>query len=36
MGQKVIPTSLRLKKQKNWNSKWIVDNNDYSNLLHFD
>nr|YP_010616485.1 ribosomal protein S3 [Peronosclerospora sorghi]WAU47938.1 ribosomal protein S3 [Peronosclerospora sorghi] len=36
MGQKSIPISLRLNKKKNWNSKWIVDNNDYSNLLHFD
>ena len=25
MGQKVIPISLRLKKHKNWNSKWIVN-----------
>nr|DAD55263.1 TPA_asm: ribosomal protein S3 [Phytophthora agathidicida] len=36
MGQKIIPISLRLKKKKNWNSKWIVNNNEYSNLLHFD
>ena len=36
MGQKIIPISLRLKKQKNWNSKWIVNNIEYSNLLHFD
>nr|DAD55029.1 TPA_asm: ribosomal protein S3 [Phytophthora agathidicida] len=35
MGQKIIPISLRLKKKKNWNSKWIVNNNEYSNLLHF-
>ena len=36
MGQKIIPISLRLKKQKNWSSKWIVNNNEYSNLLHLD
>lgn len=36
MGQKIIPISLRLNKKKNWTSKWIVDKNEYSNLLHFD
>ena len=36
MGQKIIPINLRLNKKKNWNSKWIVNNNDYANLLHFD
>lgn len=36
MGQKIIPISLRLKNKKNWNSTWIVSNNEYSNLLHFD
>ena len=36
MGQKIIPISLRLNKNKNWNSKWIVHNSEYSNLLHFD
>lgn len=36
MGQKIIPISLRLKNKKNWNSKWIVDKNEYPNLLHFD
>ena len=36
MGQKTIPTSLRLNKNKNWNSKWIVEKNEYSSLLHFD
>jgi len=36
MGQKVIPISLRLNKNENWHSKWIVDKNEYSNLLHFD
>nr|YP_010394959.1 ribosomal protein S3 [Phytophthora x alni]DAZ89396.1 TPA_asm: ribosomal protein S3 [Phytophthora x alni] len=36
MGQKIIPISLRLNKKKNWNSKWIVNDNEYSNLLHFD
>jgi small subunit ribosomal protein S3 len=36
MGQKIIPTSLRLNKNKNWNSKWIVNKDEYSNLLHFD
>lgn len=36
MGQKVIPISLRLNKKENWNSKWVVEKNEYSNLLHFD
>nr|YP_010507842.1 ribosomal protein S3 [Phytophthora capensis]UXG55939.1 ribosomal protein S3 [Phytophthora capensis] len=36
MGQKIIPISLRLTEKKNWSSKWIVNNNEYSNLLHFD
>ena len=36
MGQKIIPISLRLNKNKNWNSKWIVEKNKYSSLLHFD
>src|SRR4051794_27744744 len=36
MGQKVIPISLRLNKTENWHSKWTVDKNEYSNLLHFD
>ena len=36
MGQKVIPISLRLNKNENWHSKWIVDKKEYSNLLHFD
>ena len=36
MGQKIIPISLRLNKQKNWSSKWIVNTTEYSNLLHFD
>ena len=36
MGQKVIPISLRLNKNENWHSKWIVEKNEYSNLLHFD
>nr|YP_010394567.1 ribosomal protein S3 [Phytophthora podocarpi]DAZ88614.1 TPA_asm: ribosomal protein S3 [Phytophthora podocarpi] len=36
MGQKIIPISLRLNKKKNWSSKWIVDADEYSNLLHFD
>lgn len=36
MGQKVIPISLRLKKKENWHSKWIIEKNNYSNLLHFD
>nr|YP_010394802.1 ribosomal protein S3 [Phytophthora versiformis]DAZ89239.1 TPA_asm: ribosomal protein S3 [Phytophthora versiformis] len=36
MGQKIIPISLRLNKKKNWSSKWIVPNDEYSNLLHFD
>ena len=35
MGQKIIPISLRLNKRKNWESKWIVDKNEYSILLHF-
>jgi ribosomal protein S3 len=36
MGQKVIPISLRLNKNENWHSKWIVGKNEYSKLLHFD
>src|SRR5688500_8936595 len=36
MGQKIIPISLRLNKNENWHSKWIVEKNEYSNLLHFD
>ena len=36
MSQKVIPISLRLYKKKNWDSKWVTDKNNYSNLLHFD
>ena len=36
MGQKNKPISLKLKKKKNWNSKWIVDKIEYSNLFHFD
>lgn len=36
MGQKIIPISLRLNKNENWHSKWTVDKNEYSNLLHFD
>ena len=36
MGQKIIPISLRLNKNENWHSNWIVVKKDYSNLLHFD
>lgn len=36
MGQKIIPTSLRLNKNENWHSKWTVEKNEYSSLLHFD
>lgn len=36
MGQKIIPISLRLNKNENWHSKWIVEKNQYSSLLHFD
>jgi len=36
MGQKIIPISLRLNKTENWHSKWIVEKNEYSRLLHFD
>jgi small subunit ribosomal protein S3 len=36
MGQKIIPISLRLNKNENWHSKWMVEKNEYSNLLHFD
>ena len=36
MGQKIIPISLRLKNKKNWHSQWIVDNKNYSEILHFD
>jgi len=36
MGQKIIPISLRLNKNENWHSKWVVEKNEYPNLLHFD
>lgn len=36
MGQKIIPTSLRLLKNKNWHSKWAIDKNEYSNFLCLD
>jgi len=36
MGQKIIPISLRLNKNENWHSKWIVEKNEYPKLLHFD
>jgi small subunit ribosomal protein S3 len=36
MGQKIIPISLRLNKNENWQSKWVIEKNEYSNLLHFD
>jgi len=36
MGQKIIPISLRLNKNENWHSNWVVEKNEYSNLLHFD
>ena len=34
MSQKIIPYSLRLFKDKNWNSNWIINKNNYSDLLH--
>ena len=36
MAQKVIPTSLRLFKNKNWNSKWIVNHSIYSHFYYID
>jgi small subunit ribosomal protein S3 len=36
MGQKIIPISLRLNKRKNWESKWIVEKNEYSFLFYLD
>ncbi len=36
MAQKVIPTSLRLKHQKNWLSEWFVDKRDFSKNFHTD
>ena len=36
MGQKIIPINLRLYKKRNWQSQWITDYDEYSNLLHFD
>lgn len=36
MNQKVIPISLRLNKNKNWSSKWIVDTKEYSKFFHID
>jgi len=36
MGQKIIPISLRLNKNKNWHSQWVVEKNNYAEILHFD
>lgn len=36
MGQKIIPTSLRSYRQKNWCSNWIENPLHYSNLLSLD
>lgn len=36
MGQKIIPTSLRLFQHKIWNSKWIVNQSVYSNFYYID
>jgi small subunit ribosomal protein S3 len=35
MGQKVVPTGLRLGINKTWNSRWFADT-DYAKLLHED
>ena len=36
MGQKIIPTSLRLNKYQNQNSLWFVEKKNYPEYLHFD
>lgn len=36
MGQKIIPKSFRLDHKKNWESSWVVPENQYSNFLLFD
>lgn len=36
MGQKIIPISLRLNKNKNWHSQWVVEKKNYAEILHFD
>lgn len=36
MGQKIIPISLRLNKNKNWNTQWTVNKSEYSKFLFFD
>lgn len=36
MGQKIISTSLRLNKKKNWESKWIINKDEYAFLLYLD
>ncbi len=36
MGQKIIPKSFRLNHAKNWESSWIVRENQYSNLFYYD
>jgi hypothetical protein len=35
MGQKTIPTSLRLNQNQNWKCQWMVDKYEYSNFLYF-
>lgn len=36
MGQKIVPTSLRLQINKQWDSKWVASLENYSNLFFFD
>ena len=33
MGQKVNPIGFRLAVNRNWNSRWYADHNDFSGML---
>ncbi|NLJ62846.1 MAG: 30S ribosomal protein S3, partial [Alcaligenaceae bacterium] len=33
MGQKVHPIGFRLAVNRNWNSRWYADHNDFSGML---
>lgn len=36
MSRKIIPQSFRLYKEKNWNSQWMANKQDYANILNID
>lgn len=36
MGQKILPISLRLNKRKNWESKWVVEKDEFSFFFNLD